>query len=120
MEHRRGSLIAITTPGVYQTELGSNAYWVSKAGIERYYAGLSTELAPYDVAVNCLAPKKVVMTEGAMAGGVNVAPDMIEDPEAMGKAAVYFAGQSAHTLTGTVQYSLDLLADIGEPFGPDA
>jgi citronellol/citronellal dehydrogenase len=118
MEHRCGSLIAITTTGVYQTELGSNAYWVSKAGIERYYAGLATELAPYGVAVNCLAPRKVVMTEGAVAGGVNVAPDMIEDPEAMGKAAVYLSGQSADTLTGTVQYSLDLLARIGEPGGP--
>ena len=54
--------------------LGSNAYWVSKAGIERYYAGLATELAPYGVAVNCLAPKKVVMTEGAVAGRVRWPP----------------------------------------------
>jgi citronellol/citronellal dehydrogenase len=118
MERRSGSLIAITTTGVQQTELGSNAYWVSKAGIERYYTGLATELAPYDVAVNCLAPRKVVMTEGAVAGGVKVAPHMIEDAEAMGKAAVYLAGQSARTLSGTVQYSLDLLARIGEPSGP--
>ncbi len=118
MERRCGSLIAVTTTGVVQTELGSNAYWVSKAGIERYYAGLATELAPYGVAVNCLAPKKVVMTEGARAGGISVPPDMIEDPRAMGRAAVYLAGQSAATLTGTVQYSLDLLAHIGEPIGP--
>jgi citronellol/citronellal dehydrogenase len=117
MERRTGSLIAVTTTGVYQTDLGSNAYWVSKAGIERYYAGLATELAPYDVAVNCLAPRKVVMTEGAVAGGVSVPDDMIEAPEAMGRAAVYLAGQSARTLTGTVQYSLDLLERIGEPVG---
>jgi citronellol/citronellal dehydrogenase len=115
MEHKRGSLIAITTTGVFQTELGSNAYWVSKAGIERYYAGLATELAPYDVAVNCLAPRKVVMTEGAVAGGINFPPDMIEEPEAIGAAAVYLAGQSAGTLTGTVQYSLDLLEERGLP-----
>ena len=115
MEHKRGSLIAITTTGVFQTELGSNAYWVSKAGIERYYAGLATELAPYDVAVNCLAPRKVVMTEGAVAGGINVPSDMIEEPEAIGAAAVYLAGQTARTLTGTVQYSLDLLEEITRP-----
>jgi citronellol/citronellal dehydrogenase len=113
MEHKRGSLIAITTTGVFQTELGSNAYWVSKAGIERYYAGLATELAPYNVAANCLAPRKVVMTEGAVAGGIDVPPDMIEAPEAMGMAAVYLAGQTAATMTGTVQYSLDLLEQIG-------
>ena len=115
MEHKRGSLIAITTTGVFQTELGSNAYWVSKAGIERYYAGLATEMAPYDVAVNCLAPRKVVMTEGAVAGGIDVPPEMIEPPEAIGAAAVYLAGQTAGTLTGTVQYSLDLLEQIGQP-----
>ena len=51
-----GSLIAITTNGVRMTELGANAYWVSKAGVERYYTGLATELAPSNVAVNCLAP----------------------------------------------------------------
>ena len=116
MEHKRGSLIAITTTGVFQTELGSNAYWVSKAGIERYYAGLATEMAPYDVAVNCLAPRKVVMTEGAVAGGIDVPPEMIEDrPRPSAPAAVYLAGQTARTLTGTVQYSLDLLEEIGQP-----
>jgi NAD(P)-dependent dehydrogenase (short-subunit alcohol dehydrogenase family) len=112
MEHS-GSLIAITTTGVYQTELGSNAYWVSKAGIERYYAGLAVELQPYDVAVNCLAPNKVVMTEGAIAGGIQVPPEMIEDPSAIAEAAVYLAAQRGSTLTGTVQYSLDLLDRIG-------
>jgi citronellol/citronellal dehydrogenase len=115
MERRAGSLIAVTTTGVYRTDLGSNAYWVSKAGVERYYTGLAAELAPYDVAVNCLAPRKVVMTEGAVAGGVSVSDDMIEAPGAMGRAAVYLAGQNARTLTGTVQYSLDLLEQIGEP-----
>lgn len=111
MEHG-GSLIAITTTGVYQTELGSNAYWVSKAGIERYYAGLAVELEPYDVAVNCLAPNKVVMTEGAVAAGMQVPPEMIEDPSAIARAATYLAGQRASTLTGTVQYSLDLLERV--------
>ena len=33
--------------------------------------------------------------------------------EAIGAAAVYLAGQAARTLTGTVQYSLDLLEEIG-------
>ncbi len=40
-------------------------------------------------------------------------PEMIEEPEAIGAAAVYLAGQTARTLTGTVQYSLDLLEEIG-------
>jgi citronellol/citronellal dehydrogenase len=117
MERKTGSLIAITTTGVFMTELGSNAYWTSKAGIERYYAGLATEMAPFGVAVNCLAPRGVVMTEGAVAGGIDVPPEMVEDPAAMGQAAVYLAAQTATTLTGTVQYSIDLLERIGEPIG---
>ncbi len=107
----KGSLIAITTHGVAMTDLGSNAYWVSKAGVERYYAGLAEELREWNVAVNCLAPKKVVMTEGwqAAGAGIELEPDMIEEPEAMGRAAVILASQDAGGITGTVQYSLDLL-----------
>ncbi len=120
MARNSGSLIAITTTGVSMTHLGSNAYWVSKAGIERYYAGLATELAPFGVAVNCLAPRGVVLTEGTVAGGIDVPPELVEEPEFMGKAAVYLAAQNAGTLTGTVQYSVDLLERIGESTGKPA
>jgi len=107
----KGSLIAITTNGVTMTDLGSNAYWVSKAGVERYYLGLAEELRDWNVAVNCLAPKKVVITEGweAAGAGIELSPDMIEEPEAMGRAAVILASQNAGGITGTVQYSLDLI-----------
>ena len=109
-----GSLIAVTTSGVPMAALGSNAYWVSKAGVERYYTGLAYELRPHNIAVNCLAPSKVVATEGwtAGGGGVTVPDDMIEEPEAMGRAAVHLAGQDASGLTGTVQYSLELLRSL--------
>jgi citronellol/citronellal dehydrogenase len=110
-----GSLIAVTTSGVAMTHLGSNAYWVSKAGVERYYAGLAVELAQHNVAVNCLAPTKVVLTEGWAAGGrgVEVPPEMVEAPEAMGLAAVHLAAQDASGITGTVQSSLELVAASG-------
>jgi NAD(P)-dependent dehydrogenase (short-subunit alcohol dehydrogenase family) len=110
----KGSLIAVTTTGVAMTELGSNAYWVSKAGVERYYTGLASELRPHNIAVNCLAPRKVVLTEGWAAGGkgMEVPPDQVEPPEAMGRAAVHLASQDASGITGTVQYSLDLLAAL--------
>ena len=104
-----GSLIAITTTGVLMTDHGANAYWVSKAGVERYYRGLAAELRPHGIAVNCLAPSKVVMTEGALASGVRVPEDMVEELHAMGRAAVYLAAQDGAGLTGTVQYSLELL-----------
>jgi NAD(P)-dependent dehydrogenase (short-subunit alcohol dehydrogenase family) len=112
-----GSLIAITTTGAQQTELGSNAYWTSKAGIERYYLGLASELRSHHIAVNCLAPRKVVLTEGAVAGGMaeRVSDDMVEDPSAIVQAAVWLASQDASGVTGTVQYSLDLLDELSRP-----
>ncbi|MFP6599333.1 MAG: SDR family NAD(P)-dependent oxidoreductase, partial [Deltaproteobacteria bacterium] len=112
-----GSLIAVTTTGVAMTELGSNAYWTSKAGVERYYTGLANELRDDNIAVNCLAPKKVVRTEGmaVAARDLDIPDDMFEADEAMGRAAVILAQQDATGMTGTVQYSLDLLeAEAGD------
>lgn len=102
-----GSLIAITTTGVDMIEHGSNAYWVSKAAVERLYRGLATDLAPDNIAVNCLSPSRVVLTEGWQAGGggMQVPPEMVEPPEAMANAAVRLAQQDATGITGTVQRS---------------
>lgn len=115
LERGGGSLIAMTTSGVTMLDRGSNAYWVGKAGLERFYLGLANELREQNIAVNCLAPKKVVMTEGWMAfsGGRELPEEMVEDAADVARAAVILAGQrpSAGGITGTVQYSLDLLAD---------
>lgn len=107
----RGSLIAITTSGVGMTDLGSNAYWVSKAGVERYYTGLASELRPHNVAVNCLAPTGVVLTEGwqAAGGGAEVPAELVEDASVIARAAVILAAQDASGTTGTVQRSQDLV-----------
>ena len=92
-----GSLIAITTTGVGMIEHGSNAYWVSKAAAERLYLGLAADLRPDNIAVNCLSPSRVVLTEGWQAGGggIEIPPEMVEPPEAMGNAAVLLAQQDA-------------------------
>ncbi|MFB4298741.1 SDR family NAD(P)-dependent oxidoreductase [Actinomadura sp. NTSP31] len=102
-----GSLVAVTTSGVGMTDRGANAYWVSKAAVERLYLGLAAELAPDNIAVNCLAPSRVVLTEGwtAGGGGREIPDEMVEPPEAMGRAAVLLAGQDAGGVTGTVQRS---------------
>lgn len=111
LERGGGSLIAVTTTGVGMVDRGSNAYWVSKAGVERFYLGLAHELADENVAVNCLAPKKVVPTEGweAASGGKELPEEWLEPPELIGRAAVILAGQDASGITGTIQYSADLL-----------
>jgi citronellol/citronellal dehydrogenase len=100
-----GSLIAITTTGV--TMDGSNAYWVSKAGVERLYTGLAADLKPDNIAVNCLSPSRVVLTEGWHAGGagMEIPEEMVEPPEAMASAAIRLAQQDASGVTGTIQRS---------------
>jgi NAD(P)-dependent dehydrogenase (short-subunit alcohol dehydrogenase family) len=103
-----GSLIAVTTTGV--TMKGSNAYWVSKAAAERLYLGLAADLRADNIAVNCLSPSRVVLTEGWQAGGAGMAvpPEMVEPPEAMARAAVLLATQDAGGVTGTIQRSEEL------------
>ena len=104
-----GSLVAITTTGV--TMPGANAYWVSKAGVERLYLGLAADLKPDNIAVNCLSPSRVVLTEGWFAGvgGQEIPPEMVEPPEAMADAAVLLARQDASGITGTIQRSEELV-----------
>ena len=107
-----GSLIAITTTGVGMIDQGSNAYWVSKAAVERLYLGLAADLKPDNIAVNCLSPSRVVLTEGwqAAGGGTQIPPEMVEPPEAMANAAVLLAQQDASGITGTIQRSEALTA----------
>jgi citronellol/citronellal dehydrogenase len=109
---RGGSLTAITTTGVGMIEHGSNAYWVSKAGAERLYLGLAADLKADNIAVNCLSPSRVVLTEGWQAGGggMEIPPEMVEPPEAMANAAVLLAQQDASGITGTIQRSEELVA----------
>jgi NAD(P)-dependent dehydrogenase (short-subunit alcohol dehydrogenase family) len=106
-----GSLIAITTTGVEMIDQGANAYWVSKAAVERLYLGLAADLRPDNVAVNCLSPSRVVLTEGWQAGGggLEIPPEMVEPPEAMADAAVLLAQQDASGITGTIQRSEELI-----------
>jgi NAD(P)-dependent dehydrogenase (short-subunit alcohol dehydrogenase family) len=102
-----GSLMAITTTGVTMIDQGANAYWVSKAAAERLYLGLAADLKPDNIAVNCLSPSRVVLTEGWQAGGagMEVPPEMVEPPEAMANAAIRLAQQDASGVTGTIQRS---------------
>lgn len=114
-ERGGGSMIAVTTSGVTMTDHGSNAYWVSKAAVERLYVGLAADLRQDNIAVNCLAPSRVVLTEGwtAGGGGREIPPEMVEPPETMGAAAVLLAQQDANGISGTVQRSESLVSARG-------
>ena len=72
--------------------------------------GLAADLKPDNIAVNCLSPSRVVLTEGWQAGGagMEIPPEMVEPPEAMANAAVLLAQQNAGGITGTIQRSEEL------------
>ena len=74
--------------------------------------GLAADLKPDNIAVNCLSPSRVVLTEGWQAGGagMEIPPEMVEPPEAMANAAVLLAQQNAGGITGTIQRSEELTA----------
>ncbi|WP_308162784.1 SDR family NAD(P)-dependent oxidoreductase [Nocardia alni] len=108
-----GSLIAITTTGVEMIDRGANAYWVSKAAVERLYLGLASDLKSDNIAVNCLSPSRVVLTEGwAANGGPEIPAHMVEPPETIARAAVLLAGQDATGVSGTVQRSESLVPQL--------
>jgi NAD(P)-dependent dehydrogenase (short-subunit alcohol dehydrogenase family) len=112
-----GSLVAVTTTGVTMTGRGANAYWVSKAAVERLYLGLAADLETDNIAVNCLSPSRVVLTEGwaASGGGQRIPPEAVEPPEAMAEAAVLLAAQDAGGVTGTIQRSESLTPELRKP-----
>ena len=105
-----GSLIAITTTGVGMIDHGANAYWVSKAGAERLYLGLAADLRPDNIAVNCLSPSRVVLTEGWQAGGggwrFRRRWSNRQKPWPM--PLCFLAQQDASGITGTIQRSESL------------
>jgi NAD(P)-dependent dehydrogenase (short-subunit alcohol dehydrogenase family) len=107
-----GSMIAITTTGVGMLDRGANAYWITKAAVERMYLGLAADLRADNIAVNCLCPSRVVLTEGwrAGGGGQRIPAEMVEPPETMAEATVLLARQDASGITGSVQQSEVLLA----------
>lgn len=85
---------------------------MSKAGVERLYLRLASDLKADNIAVNCLSPSRVVLTEGWQAGGggIGIPPEMVEPPEAMANAAVLRARQNPSGITGTIQRSEELVA----------
>lgn len=78
------------------------AYGVAKAAIERLTWGLSAELGPHNISVNCLKPLRPVLTEGFQSQRPNADFSTWATPEAMVKAALFLADQDARGLSGAI------------------
>ena len=93
--------------------LVGQAYGVAKAAVERLTWGLSAELGPHNIAVNCLKPLRPVLTEGFQAQRPDADFSTWAPPETMVKAAVFLAGQDGQGLSGAIVTAEELAQRLG-------
>ena len=86
------------------------AYGVAKAGVDRFTWGLAAEVGKYNIAVNCLKPKKVVSTEGMRFWMPEKERGEWTTAEKMVKCAIFLGSQNAASVTGTVATDEELCA----------
>jgi len=114
IEKRNGSIINISSLAADERDDGTVptglAYAVSKAAVDRFTWGLATEVGKYNIAVNCIKPKKVVSTEGMRFWVPEKEREEWESPDKMVKCAVFLAAQNAGTVTGSVSTDEELCA----------
>lgn len=97
-----GSIFSVTSGSARAHREGRVAYSTSKAALERMFLSLAEEVRPHNIAVNVLGPGRVdtwMNRNGDWPGTAHiplVAPDQIIP------SAVWLAGQTAETFTGTV------------------
>jgi citronellol/citronellal dehydrogenase len=123
IERRSGWIVNISSgasrgpgPGPYTTKgRGGTPYGTVKSGLERFTQGLAHELFEYGIAVNSLAPNKVVPTPGTLHHKLVESMDdpRGEPPDYMAKAALVLATADPQQLTGRIAYSQDLLKEAG-------
>lgn len=124
VERKRGAIVNISSgasrgPGAgpnYVTKpRGGTVYGTVKAGLERFTQGLAHELFEHNIAVNSLAPNKVVPTPGTLHHKLVESMDdpRGEPPELMARAALLLATADPKKLTGRIAYSQDLLKEFG-------
>jgi NAD(P)-dependent dehydrogenase (short-subunit alcohol dehydrogenase family) len=84
-----------------------------KAALERFSTGLAAELYADNIAVNALAPSRVVPTPGTLFHHLTAEdnPDA-EPPAVMAEAALLLCSAEPRTLTGRVACSQDVLAEL--------
>jgi NAD(P)-dependent dehydrogenase (short-subunit alcohol dehydrogenase family) len=104
IEQKRGSIVNISSlaASIRGPTFTGIAYDVAKAGLERFTYGLATEVGRYNIAVNCVKPRGIVDTEGMRFMNPGADYSTWDSPDTMVKAAVFFAMQDGHGVSGVV------------------
>lgn len=98
-------------PGPY-AELGATVYGMCKAAVERFSTGLAAELHKDNIAVNALAPTKVVPTPGTIFHHLTTEDDPDSEPASvMAAAALLLCSGDPASVTGRITYSQELLME---------
>jgi citronellol/citronellal dehydrogenase len=105
-EQRSGSIINISSLAADARDEGAVAtgvaYAVSKAALDRFTWGLAVEVGKYNIAANCLKPKRPVDTEGMRFWTTAEERTGWVSADSMVKCVIFLAGQDASGVTGTV------------------
>ena len=114
IENKTGAIVNISSLAAQERDEGmvptGLAYSVAKAGVDRFTWGLAAEVGKYNIAVNCLKPKKVVNTEGMRFWMPEKERRDWATAEKMVRCAVFLAGQNARSVTGTVATDEEICA----------
>jgi NAD(P)-dependent dehydrogenase (short-subunit alcohol dehydrogenase family) len=94
---------------------GATVYGMCKAALERFTTGLAAEVFDDGIAVNSLAPNKVVPTPGTLFHKLTTTDDPdAEQPDVMAEAALALCTRPPRELTGRIAFSQDLLGELGQ------
>jgi|SRR5579859_493866 len=124
-KRRRGWILNISSraalhpqlPPVGRASTGAGTvYGMCKAAIERLSTGLAAEVYESGIAVNSLAPSKVVPTPGTLFHNLTREGDPnAEPPSVMAAAAVALCGGGGRFMTGRIAFSQELLRELDVP-----
>jgi len=104
IEQRSGSIINIGSMAASRRIFNPEgiAYVVSKAAIERFTTALAAEVGQYNIAVNCLKPRWIVVTEGMKFRNPEIDHTKWDSPYKMVAAAQFLAAQDANGITALI------------------
>jgi len=111
IDQKSGNIINISSSGGVSPVEGVGAYCVSKAGINMLTKQMALELGPFNIRVNCIAPR-IVKTkfseafwknEKLMEREYKTTPlKVVASPEEIAQTALYLASSATNYMTGHI------------------